>query len=440
MSALKHAVHHPRGPVHLSIPVDIQRGPMRLTHPLPDRTAFLQIEPSVIDLDAADKLCEILEHSGRPVILVGEGCGEAVDAIMRLVDATNALFISTPGGKGLVNPHHPSYRGVFGFAGHSSSESLLRSSPDVVLAFGTGFGEFSSGMWAGCLLNERLVHVDSREDNLTQSPMARLHVRGRILAICTHVLRSMKVLPRAAGEGMPALACDPAAANVSLDSPLAAESSAAPIKPQRLMFELSRRFPPNTRFLADAGNSMTWAVHYLQPRNRRTARSQDRLTEVRKDVRSGNASWLRVTMDFASMGWAIGAAVGVARGNPECPVVCITGDGSYLMSGQEITVARAEGLCVIFVVLNDSAYGMVMHGQRMAGAEQIGYELPQVDYRLMAIAMGIPGHVIDSPPDFDKIDFNEILSRKGPTMLDVRIDREEVPPMLQRLKALGSAR
>jgi acetolactate synthase-1/2/3 large subunit len=110
------------------------------------------------------------------------------------------------------------------------------------------------------------------------------------------------------------------------------------------------------------------------------------------------------------------------------------------MSGQEITVAAAEGLCVVFVVLNDSAYGMVMHGQRMAGAEQIGFELPQVDYRLMALSMGIPGHVIDSPADLDDLDFDEILARKGPTMLDVRIDREEVPPMFQRLKALGSVK
>ena len=118
----------------------------------------------------------------------------------------------------------------------------------------------------------------------------------------------------------------------------------------------------------------------------------------------------------------------------------ITGDGSYLMSGQEITVAAAERLPVVFVVLNDSAYGMVMHGQRIARAEPIGHELPEVDYRLMALAMGIPGHVIDAPSDFDALDFDEILSRRGPTMLDVRIDREEVPPMFQRLKALGSVK
>ena len=138
------------------------------------------------------------------------------------------------------------------------------------------------------------------------------------------------------------------------------------------------------------------------------------------------------------MGWAIGAAVGIARGNPRCPVVCITGDGSYLMSGQEITTAVDEKLPVIFVILNDHAYGMVMHGQRLAGAEPIAYELTHVDFRRMAESIGIPAHLIEAPADFDQIDFPAMLARKGPTLLDVRIDREEVPPMILRLKTLGS--
>jgi acetolactate synthase-1/2/3 large subunit len=150
-----------------------------------------------------------------------------------------------------------------------------------------------------------------------------------------------------------------------------------------------------------------------------------------------HAEWLRVVLNFAPMGWAIGAAVGVARGNPSCPVVCITGDGSYLMNGQEITVAMEEKLTVVFIILNDHALGMVKHGQRLAGAEPIGYELPRVDYQMMAQSMGIPGHIVRSPADFNALDFNAILKRKGPTLLDVRIDEEEAPPMNLRMKVLG---
>ena len=429
-----------RGPAHLSIPVDILRSSVKAPSASADFASLLRLKPSLVDLHAVRQLQKQLEQAVSPVFLIGSGCGEAVETILRLVEATNAVFITTPDGKGFVNPRHRAYRGVFGFGGHASADALLRSGPDLVVAFGTGFGEFASAGWCADLLNGRLVHVDDCEDNLIRTPMARLHVRGRILSVCAHLeellgeprsTSNVVELPDSGGEQ-----CNP---HVSLQSVDEFDSQAVPIKPQRLMKELSRRFPPNTRFVADAGNSMTWAVHYLQPRNRRTARGPARAPS-RPDARSGTASWLRVTMDFAAMGWAIGAAVGIARGNPDCPVVCITGDGSYLMSGQEITVAAAERLPVVFVVLNDSAYGMVMHGQRIARAEPIGFELPEVDYRLMALAMGIPGHVIDSPADFDTLDMDEILARKGPTMLDVRIDREEVPPMFQRLKALGSVK
>ncbi len=136
------------------------------------------------------------------------------------------------------------------------------------------------------------------------------------------------------------------------------------------------------------------------------------------------------------MGWAIGAAVGIAQAKPNCPVVCITGDGSYLMNGQEITVAAQEGLTVIFVILNDGALGMVKHGQRLAGAERVAFELPAVDYAAMARSMGVAGHVIHGPQDFDALDMNAILQRQGPTLLDIRIDGEEVPPMDLRMQTL----
>ena len=61
-----------------------------------------------------------------------------------------------------------------------------------------------------------------------------------------------------------------------------------------------------------------------------------------------------------------------------------------------------------------------------------------MDYRKLAESLGVPGHVIESPDDFDAIDFDAILNRKGPTLLDIRIDGEEVPPMSLRMQTLGS--
>jgi acetolactate synthase-1/2/3 large subunit len=438
IQAILRALSSPQGPAHLSFPVDILRTPVLSKSPTYDLSTLVRHQPSLIDERTVAALASAIFGSSRIVFLIGEGSAEAIDSLMTLVQLTGALFITTPDAKGLINPFHPAYRGVFGLAGHMSAYRALLDRPDLVVAFGTGFGEFASSGWSRALLNDRLVHVDESEENLLRTPMARLHVLGRMRAICDKLVAAWK---EKSGDIDPPSRVRKARSDgggVTLQSPEKYHSDASPIKPQRLMKELSHRFPPSTRFLADAGNSMMWAPHYLQPVNRRGMGGDAAPVDALPCRRSRTSSWLRVTLEFAPMGWAIGAAVGVARGNPRCPVVCITGDGSYLMSGQEITTAAEEELPVIFVILNDHAYGMVMHGQRLAGAERIAYELPRVDFRTMAGSMAIPGYAVEHPGEFERIDWEEMVSRKGPTLLDVRIDREEVPPMTMRLKTLGS--
>lgn len=442
-NALMKAHHAPGGPVHLAIPLDILRDAAPCATPTYDLATLYKQEPVLIDLHAVQRLKEELLHSPRVAFVIGASCIEAIEAIMLLVKLTDALFITTPDAKGYINPRHTAYCGVFGLGGHASAHNLMASAPDIVLAFGTGFSEFVSGGWCDSLLNERLIHIDNSEDNLMRSPMSKFHVRGNIRAICEHLIGLLKNEPafNIKSSREPLENFSHSQAGITLLSPESYSSEATPIKPQRLMKALSERCPPDTRFLADSGNSMVWTTHYLQPHDRRSKPERTASEVPRESLvnqRSGTASWLRVMMDFCPMGWAIGAAVGIARGNPACPVVCITGDGAFLMSGQEITVAAEERLTVVFVILNDSALGMVKHGQRLAGAEPIGHELPQIDYRKLVQAMGIPGHVIHSPQELDALDFDAILRHPGPTLLDVRIDGEEVPPMMLRMKTLGT--
>lgn len=443
-NALMHAQRSPRGPSHLSIPVDILREPLPDDLEMPDFAGLLRRASALVDLPAVRQLARLLFSARQPVWLIGDGCGEAANDLMQLVQRTDGTFITTPDGKGFVNPRHPRFRGVFGFGGHASAAALLGTEPDLVIALGTGFGEFNSGGWSSALLNSRLVHVDDSDENLMRSPMARLHVRGHIKSVCEQLITLLT--PSNDGQDaqlLPFLHPQVArqAYDAMVDSPQAARSDAVPVKPQRLLATLGDRCPPQTRFVADAGNSAAWAVHYLAPREQRSGRMPGGADlPAGQDRRTRNSSWLRVTMDFAPMGWAIGSAVGIAMANRRCPVVCLTGDGSYLMNGQEITVAAEQGLSVLYVVLNDGALGMVKHGQRLAGAEPIGFQLPKVDFAAMAAAMGIPGHVIGTPQDLDALDLPALLSRGGPTLLDVRINGEEVPPMNLRMKTLGTAR
>lgn len=445
IGALQSAVRAPRGPAHLTVPVDVFRS--SAAHPTPayDLRRLMQAS-SLVDDEAVGRLDEMLLETEHAVLLIGGDCGEAVGSILRFAALTGMRFVTTPDGKGLVNPRHPLYRGVFGFGGHAAAEAALQDpSVQLILAVGTGMGEWNSGGWCESLLNARLVHIDDSEEHLSRTPMARLHVRGRVLSVFNGLIERLYDRQQAddAGyyrHGLPSPQADAGllAMQAAADKFL---SDATPITPQRLMSELGRAFPPTTRFLADTGNSVAWATHYLDfAADRRSCERRLGLCGRGRKIAGGRRKaangWLRVTMNFVPMGWAIGGAIGTAAANPAVPVVCITGDGSLLMNGQEISVAVAEGMTVIFVVLNDSALGMVRHGQRLAGAEQIGCALPPTDFAMLARALGADAHTIRSPEDFSRLDIAALCARRGPTLLDVLIDPNEVPPMNVRMRVL----
>jgi acetolactate synthase-1/2/3 large subunit len=110
-------------------------------------------------------------------------------------------------------------------------------------------------------------------------------------------------------------------------------------------------------------------------------------------------------------------------------VVCLTGDGSFLMNGQEITVAIAEQLPVIFMLLNDQSYGMVKHRHREVSDNPLEFDIPPVNFALMAQAMGAQGYTIHSTAELAQLDFQALCHHAGPTLLDIQIDREETPPI-----------
>jgi len=415
-NALLSAYQPTPGPVHLSIPMDVLRSTMKSGPAY--NLAHLLKPLAAVDDTAVRELQAIVAKSKKVVVLIGSGCGEAIDLIIELVERMGGVFVVTPDAKGHISPRHPLYRGVFGFAGHRSAVAAVEDKDvDLIMVVGSNLSEWTSNGWSEAVLNNRLVHIDPLEAHLARSPMARLHVRGSIRPVFERVLRTLR------REGPETVSAGEKRKfkKVSVGDPFKPASADAPIKPQYLMRELGWRSPPDTRFLTDTGNSTIWGIHNL----------------AMHDHRPSTGGWMRVTMNFAPMGWAIGGAVGTALANHVVPVVCITGDGSLLMNGQEMTVALTEKLTVLFVILNDAALGMVKFGQRMAGAEQVAFELPAVNFKMMAESMGIPGHVIRTAEDFDRLDLDAILRHPGPTVLDVRVDRDEAPPMELRLRTLG---
>jgi acetolactate synthase-1/2/3 large subunit len=421
------------GPVHLSIPLDVMRASTGLSQPSFDIRRLLE-KPALMDIPASARLGELIASARKVVFVVGEGAADAIGGILSAAWLLDAPILTTPHGKGLINPSHPQYLGVIGFAGHASAHAALSDAAvDVVICIGATLSEWASNGWdVDLLLNRRLVHIDELDHNFTASPMAQLHVRGHIGTVVDALVAHLeKSLPADHVQTKQALRPVLGAGSerhyaFTLDDEAAFNDETAPLKPQCLMRYLPTIFPPSTRYFADTGAAFAWGIHYLHPFDRRLAGG----------ARHAHGGLFRASMEFASMGWAIGAVVGAALAKADQPVVCITGDGSWLMSGQELTVAVREQLPIVFLILNDSSLGMVRHGQRLAGAAAIGTDIPFTNFAALARSMGAHGHVIESAADMAALQDQAVFSRTSPTLLDVRIDREAVPPIRMRIDHL----
>jgi acetolactate synthase-1/2/3 large subunit len=251
-----------------------------------------------------------------------------------------------------------------------------------------------------------------------RSPMARLQIEGDMVALFREINIRLKTLQRKGRLPLPSIGATAASkapdsyvpAGISVINPAscATTRSDAPIKAPQVYAELIRRLPRETRYFIDNSNSVPWSIHYFfHPRPQS----------------------YHLSIEFATMAWAVGAAVGGAFGNRRAPSVCIAGDGCYLMSGQEITVAVERQLPVLFVVLNDRGYGLIRHGHRIAGKEDVDFSIPPVDFAMMGRAAGAEAFTIRSMKDFDALDWQALADRQGPTLLEVMIDPEEQPPI-----------
>ncbi|MGI1670627.1 MAG: thiamine pyrophosphate-binding protein [Neptuniibacter sp.] len=416
ISAIMAANTPPRGPAHLSVPSDI----FNVASPsvAPVRPDNLQHVFSISDPVSFNKLKQELNAAEKVVLFLGDNCRQGSEQILQFAEKFEIPFITGPMGKRWIDEDHPLYCGVFGFSGHEKARKLLLEQEfDLLLAVGTKLGELGTNGWTPSMLNEKLIHIDNVAQNFTRSSMARLHVLGAFPQLFLKLSEELERKAHSERWWVNSATMDTLRL-LTISELEGAHSDAYPLKPQRLFYHLGQILDNETRIFIDAGNAWSWGTHYMRRRD--------------------NHGYYRIAMGFGSMGWAIGASVGSQVANPDAPHLCITGDGSYLMSGQEITVAQQQGLPLIMLILNDSSLGMVRHGQMMGGAEPIGFELPKIDFALMAEAMGIDGIRVNTSEELEALDFPALFQKRGPTLIDVRIDPAEVPPMGERVKGLAT--
>jgi acetolactate synthase-1/2/3 large subunit len=173
-----------------------------------------------------------------------------------------------------------------------------------------------------------------------------------------------------------------------------------------VMAQLRARLPAEAIITSGAGNFTVWAHRYYE-----FSRYPTQLAP-----RSG------------SMGYGVPAAVAAKALHPDRPVVCIAGDGDFLMTGQELATAVQEGLGVVFLVVNNGMYGTIrMHQERRYPGRVYATDLVNPDFVAYARAFGAHGALVERSEDFAEA-LEAALAAGGPALIELRVDPEAITP------------
>ncbi len=387
---------------HVSVPTDIQRAEVAFQHGLDrGRVRGMGCDPNLLD-EVAERL---EQHSAA--IWVGFGARHAAAEIRELAERLGAAVMCSPRGKGVFPETHPQFIGVTGFAGHRHVKDwLAEHQPEQILVLGTRLGEFTSFWDTNLVPPQGFIHVDiDPERTGTAFTGARtLGVQAEIGALVRGLLARMPAdapAPVMPGHGYVA-------------PPMLLPLEGRPVRPQYLMQAIQRRLVDRgARVMTEAGNAFAWGNHYLQ------------FDEPRR---------YRVSTGFGSMGHAVTGVLGAAMADGERKAVAIAGDGSMLMNS-EISTAVQYRVPAVWIVLNDSQYGMIDHGTRHAGYQPVETGIPFTDFVAIARAMGADGVHVGSEFEVEQA-LDRAMAAQGPFVVDVWIDPDQRAPFLERVSSL----
>jgi len=129
-----------------------------------------------------------------------------------------------------------------------------------------------------------------------------------------------------------------------------------------------------------------------------------------------------------AMGYGVPAAVAAKVLHPDRIVVCVAGDGDFLMSGHELAAAAQEGAAVVVLLVNNGMYGTIrMHQERQFPGRVIGTDLVNPDFVALAAAYGAHAERVERSEDFAEA-FERALAAGRPALLELRVDPEAITP------------
>jgi acetolactate synthase-1/2/3 large subunit len=367
-----------------------------------------------------EEVASLIARAERPLLFVGGGAvnAEAAEEVRTLAERTQMPVISTLMGLGVFPGTHPLFLGMVGMHG-TFAANRATAHADLILALGVRFDDRVTGALHKFAPRARVVHIDVDAAELGKNVPPYLGIAGDLKAVLQVLLRWVK--PRRCEAWLseieewrrrhpapyPRLRPDG-----ELEVPVRVrQKPEGPIDPHWLVWEVYRITRGEAIVVTDVGQHQMWTAlcyPFVRPRQL---------------VTSGG---------LGTMGFGLPAAIGAQIGRPDQEVWLISGDGSFLMTNQELATAVAYQVPIRVVIVNNGYLGMVRQWQELF--YQRRYSQVDIsgtpDFSLLARAYGASGMRADTLPELREA-LEEARHTPGPVVIDAHVEREaDVFPMI----------
>jgi acetolactate synthase-1/2/3 large subunit len=397
------------GPVVLSLPHDMLDDVVTS----PDGPPYEPVETSPGAAEMA-ALQELLAGAAAPRVLLG---GSRWDAAARARIGAFAERFELPVATGfrrlpLFDPLHPNYAGDLGLAANPKLLARVKAA-DLVLAVGARISEVTSQsytLWGAGEAETRLVHVFPGAEELGRVWRTRLAIH----ATPTRFAAALEALtPPASRRWRGSAGAAHADYLAWSETPT---PQPGPVNLSEIMIWLREALPADAILCNGAGNFTGWIHRFYR-------------------VRSFDGHF---APNSGSMGYAVPAAVAMQRLHPGRRVVAVTGDGDFLMNGQEFATAVQYDLPIVVLVFDNASYGTIrMHQEREFPGRVFATDLKNPDFAAYARAFGGFGATVEATAEFAPA-FEAAVASGLPSILHVKFDQDGITPT-QTLSGIRAA-
>ncbi|MFB6169627.1 MAG: biosynthetic-type acetolactate synthase large subunit [Haloarculaceae archaeon] len=394
------------GPTLVDLPKDVTNAETAVQPrgPAAAETPAVQHEA---DEAAVDDAVAALSAAERPVVLAGGGVSKAgaSDELRRFATGYDIPVVTTMPGIGTFPEDHDLAMEVAGMHGTGYANLALQCC-DVMLAVGTRFDDRLTGGVETFAPDAELIHVDIDPSELSKNVPADYPLVGDAKRVLDQLDDAM---PRAPDADAWREQCQEWKREYAMEY---AAPEDAPLKPQFVVEALDAMTDDDTVVATGVGQHQMWAMQYWTYTRPRT--------------------WVS-SHGLGTMGYGLPAAIGArVAADDDQDVVCFDGDGSFLMTVQELAVAVRENLDITVVVLNNESVGMVRQWQdAFFERRRMASEYPWVpQFDLVAEAFGALGLRVS---EYDHVEstLRTALDYDGPAVVDAHVDPDEdVYPMV----------